>query len=385
MLYAYPYLLLLLAYGMLAVLAHAFKGQSVRTMYVEALALALYVFFFGFRGYVLYDWSSYYREFSVLPSFGTLFTMPLKKWAFEPGFTIFCVALKSIYANYFFMQFTCAIINMVLLARFFRRYTDNMPLAFVMYLTMGGFVLSIDLMRNSISIFLFINAIELIVKKRLLPFVAVCAFAGMFHSSAWAYIPLYFVINRSYNRNLLLAIFVVANAIYVLHIPVLKSVIMLFVGILAPSARQYIDYYLTMDATTGSVLSIGYLERLLTGVLMFCYYNKLKDIRPGNNVFVNSLFIYLVLFLGLSEFKTISSRVANLFVYGYWIVWMDFLKCFYYRNNRYLFIGFLSIYCMLKTFSGYKFALSQYNNILIHVEDYDDRYLYFLRHYNEVK
>lgn len=70
------------------------------------------------------------------------------------------------------------------------------------------------------------------------------------------------------------AIFVAANIVYLFHIPILKSIILLFVDLLMPSTKLWIEAYLTMDATTGSVLSIGYIERLLTGVLLFVIWTN---------------------------------------------------------------------------------------------------------------
>ena len=145
--------------------------------------------------------------------------------------------------------------------------------------------------------------------------------------------------------------------------------------------KQWIDSYLTMDATTGSVLSIGYIERLLTGILVFCYLDRLRSLRKESNIFINSLLIFLYLFLFLSEFRTISMRVSGLFRYGYWIVWVDLLKCFYYRNNRILFISFLAIYCLLKTYSNNKSKMSYYYNVLFENRTYTERALDFNRNY----
>ena len=383
--FAYPYLLVTMMWGGLAIYQKYNADSSKRVLYSNLLAIFIFVFFFGLRGFVAYDWVGYYPEFKALPDLQTLFTIPYSKWEWEPGFIIFAAICKSIVPDYFFFQFICVIVNTILLINFLRRYVDNIPLALVLFITMSGCEITINLLRNSIAILLFANAIPYIVEKKPVKYFLVCALAYTFHSSALAYFPMYFILNRQINKYVLLAIFVVANVVYLFHIPVLKSIILLVVDILMPSTKQWIESYLNFDANTGSVLSIGYIERLLTGVLLFGYMDKLRSIRKENNIFINSLVIYLFLFLFLSEFRTISVRCSFLFVFAYWILWIDFIKCFQYRNNKLLFALFIGCYSLLKLYSSNNTAMSDYYNILFENHSFSERLIHFRQHYNDVK
>lgn len=382
--YAYPYLLLVLAFGILAVCGIYYKSSSEKTTYINVLSIILFVFFFGLRGYVAYDWTSYCPEFYDLPDLHTMLTLPIKKWTWEPGFMIFGIFCKWIYPNYLFFQFVISLLNAILLFRFFRKYVDNIPFALLLFCTMGGLEISINLLRNSVAIFLFINAIKYIVEKKPLPYFAICALACTFHLSSLAYFPMYFILNRKMKYSIMLAVFLAANAIYLLHIPILKSIVLLFADILMPSTKLWIEAYFNMDATTGSTLSIGYIERLLTGILLFCYMDKLRSLR-GCNIFVNSMFLYLCVFLFLSEFRTISTRCSYLFVFAYWITWIDLIKCFAIRNNKILFMSFIGIYSLLKAYSANTTAMSYYYNILFEDNTYNERLIFFRQHFNDVK
>lgn len=382
MVYAYPYLLLTLAFGVLAVCENYYKSSSEKTTYINVLSIILFVFFFGLRGYVAYDWSAYCPAFNQLPDLPTMLSLPLNKWPWEPGFIVFAIFCKWIYPDYFFFQFACSFLNAILLFQFFRKYVDNIPFAFVMFFAMGGIEISINLLRNSLAIFLFLNAIPYIQDKKPLPYFTICLLGCTFHSSCLAYIPMYFILNRKMKYNVMLAVFIAANMVYLLHIPILKTIILLFVDLLMPSTKLWIEAYLTMDATTGSVLSIGYIERLLTGVLLFCYMNKLRTLR-GCNIFVNSMFFYLCIYLFLSEFRTISVRCSYLFVFAYWITWIDLTKCFTYRNNKLLFMSFICIYSLLKVGIGNNTAMSDYYNILFEDKTYNERLIFFRRHFND--
>lgn len=383
--YAYPYLLLVIVYGSLAVYAYCNKDSQQKTMYANILSVAVFVFFFGLRGFVAYDWTSYYPEYQTLTDLQTLFTLPRSKWTWEPGFMIFGVICKSIWNNYFFFQFVCIIINATLLTAFFRRYAYNIPLAFMVMLVMSGIEININLIRNSITILLFVNAIKYIERKELLKYLAVCALGFTFHSSMLVYVPLYFIINRNFNKYIMLAVFIVANAVYLLHIPVLKSMILLAVDHIMPSTKLWIESYLKMDVTTGSVLSIGYVERLFTGILLFVYIDKLKAMQNGSNVFVNSMLFYLCTILFFSEFRTVSVRSSYLFIFSYWIVWLDLIKCISIHNNRVLFVAFLGLYSLFKVYSSNNIATTEYYNIAFENKSYNERLLHFRQHFNDSK
>jgi hypothetical protein len=382
MLNALPYLILISFYGIMA-LCQYYQKEKEKQIYLNFICLFVFILFFGFRGYIFYDWTSYSYIYNNLPGFSTLFTQNILKWPWEPGFTLLAVTCKSIFPDYQFFVLSCCLINTWLLTKFFNRYIDNLPLAFMIFLCMRGVVLSTDLMRNSISIFLFINALKYIENKKPLPYFCICCLAISFHSSALVYLPMYFILNRKYNKWVLLSIFIAANVIYLLHISFLKNIILLFVNVLSPSTKLWVNVYLDMDANIGSIFSIGYLERLFTGILLFCYIQKLIDIRNNSSIFVNSMFLYLLIYLSLSEFRTISVRCATLFCFAYWIIWIDLIKCFYYRNNRLLFISFIGLYCLLKTYGDFHGAMSNYYNILFEKRTYTERVLYFMQHFND--
>ena len=88
---------------------------------------------------------------------------------------------------------------------------------------------------------LFVNAIVFIEKKQFLPFLLVCLLGFTFHSSSLAYIPMYFIINRKFNKYIMMAVFAVANVIYLFHIPILKSLILLVVDYIMPSTKLWVE------------------------------------------------------------------------------------------------------------------------------------------------
>ena len=84
----------------------------------------------------------------------------------------------------------------------------------------------------------------------------------------------------------------------------------------------------------------------------------------------------------LSEFGTMSLRMSYLFMFSYWILWNDLIKCFFYENNRKLFLSFIGLYCVLKMIISTDMVTSKYDNVLFGIKSYEER-LYIHNRYSE--
>ena len=136
------------------------------------------------------------------------------------------------------------------------------------------------------------------------------------------------------------------------------------------------------DSAEFQLLTIGYLERLFSGILIFCYYDKLLSIRNENKIFINSFIAFIFMSFILSEFQVVSLRMAGLFIFSYWVLWGDLIKCFSIVNNRKLFMAFIGIYCSLKIIGSTNMITSEYDNILFGAKSYEER-LYLHNRYSK--
>ena len=381
--FALPYILLVCFYGTLGFWFQRTRDDNIRKRIIY-LCVGVMIFFFGFRGFCFYDWNVYYVDYQHYNPID-LFKLPPSDWPFEPGFTILMLITKAVYNDYHFFVFVCTVIDTVLLIRFLKKYIINIPLALMICFCMNGLGLLTDLMRNSIAILIFANALEFIEERKPIPYFLSCLIAFTFHTSAIFYFPLYFFLHRRLNKWVFLSIFIAGNFVYLFHISVFLSIINLITGFINPTLQEKINDYMKLMPDAGFRITIGYLERLLTGGLIFCYFNKLRDIRKGSDIFINSILIYFALFFFFSEFKVISQRLSYLFSFGYWIIWMDLIKCFSIKNNRKLFLVFLGIYCIFKMYGLTNYPIARYDNILFGAEPYHIRTNIYNKTYNEVK
>lgn len=383
--YSFPYILFIVFLEVLALvfdnderLTATAEGRTLtaerrpftsRQLKCALIAVVGFLVFFGFRGFILSDWIFYYSFFYDC-SFDEIFSYtPTEQGKYEPGFTLLTLLCRSIFRDYQFFVFVCCAIDTALLLRFFRRRVNNLPLCLLIYVVFEGLTMSTNLMRNSIAVFIFLNALQYIEERRPLPYFALVLLACTFHITSVFYLPLYFFLHRKLNRWVYLAIFLACNAIFLLHISLVSSVLSV-VGFedFSTRIRAYTEFY---DEATG--LSVGYLERLMTGMLVFLYMDKLRAMRPGNNIYINALLIYLIMFFALSEFQVLSKRMCVLFAFGYWIIWIDLIRCFTYKGNRILFTAFVYLYCILRMAGSAYLPDFKYDNVLFGADSYQER------------
>ncbi len=385
MIYTIPYLLLLLFFFGLALYYEQAKDTETRNN-ISYGCLAVMLVFFGFRGFIFDDWQIYYSLFqdcSFENVWFNVYTYKNAHWTCEPGFTLLMATCKSLIDSYYFFNFVCTVIVTALLFNFFRQQKfDNLPFALILYLCFGGIIMSTNLMRNTIAIMVFINAIKYIDERKPIPFFLLCIVAISFHLSALMYLPTYFFLHRRINKWVFVGIFLIGNFIFLTHTSIFLKVMSVFIGTDSGRLSDMLEDYTsgTMDQATG--ISIGYLERLFSSFLIFCYYNRLVEVRKNNAIFINSFILYFVLTFYFSEFKEASLRMSYLFIFAYWILWRDLVYCYSIENNRRLFAGFLFLYCMLKMVGHTDIVTSEYDNVLFGAKSYEER-LYIHNRFGE--
>ena len=184
----------------------------------------------------------------------------------------------------------------------------------------------------------------------------------------------------AYDKWVYLTIFVVCIIIFVLHIPIFLKLINL-TGIGGVFIDKKIDAYTELSTARG--FGMGFIERLITGILVFCYYEKLCDARVENRIFINSLVAFFISNFLFSEFAEISKRIYILFIYAYWILWCDLIKCFYYDRNKILFSTFVGLYCIVKTATTLNAPIHEYDNLLFGIKSYQERKYIFQKTFEE--
>jgi hypothetical protein len=345
-----------------------------------------FLLFFGFRGFIGWDWTSYYVFYKRLPS---LCQLSFSNQVFDVGFVICTSLLKSITSNFHVFVFINVLIDVILLHLFFKRYLPEKfyALGFALFLVFFGFVLETDLMRNIKSLLLFLLSLKYIENRKFLLFLLFNLIGLCFHWSAIIFFPLYFFLHKPIPIRAIIIVMIIGVFVYIFQLEYVKSILIFAGSFLGENAANKINLYIYSPSfSTNYAFSIGFFERIFTAILILLFYNQIITKNKSNILFINSFFLFLIIYFFFSEISIAPLRVGNLFVFTYWVLWPILIDCF--KNNivRWGFVGVISCIILLKMHIISGNILYQYDNVLTgKIKTYETRRAIFDEVHEDLK
>ena len=377
--YSLPYLavfliLLFLAFNEIGRL-HVVSKKSSRI-----IAFLLMLFFIGLRGHLMTDFISYYPFFEHLPIITELSVSDLDKLRFEPGFVIYSSLVKTILPDYYAWVFVNTLLDLLVLYYISRKFCLSTALLFMVLLVYWGLEIEINLYRNSKAIMLFLLSLPYLLKRSIVPYMALNLLGCLFHISAIVYLPLYFVLDREIPKAWVWGLFVFSNAVFFLGVSLssqLQGLTTFVDGILGSDelSSKATSWQESKDYGESYGFSLGYLERLFFFVLFTLQYQKLMAQRTTNRVFYNAFIIFYFLFHTLSPISSeIMKRVSILFAVSYWFLISNFLCQLRLRCSLSFVIVLL---CFMKVSISTANLSTKYENIFLggSTDNYQERRL----------
>jgi hypothetical protein len=377
--YSVPYVTLvlwfILLYSAEFIVKKQTTGLAVNLKVIRLSSLAGLIFFFGFRGFIGWDWSLYYPAFRSIPALFSfkqgLFTVT----RFDYGFVTYMSLVKSIWNNYHFFILINTLIDILILSAFLKQFSRySFPLSCLVFIIMGGFYLETDLLRSAKAILLFILSIKYINEKKPVAFLLINLVAISFHISAVLFLPLYFILNRSISKRIIFFVFAAGLIIFLLQIEYIRPFLAWLASILGEKFTILLEKYLQIAAYSSAYgITIGLLERIITASLILIYYDKLIKKDSFNLLFINAYFIYFIIFFYFAEIKVIPIRVGGMFSFVYWVIYPALITVIERRNNRILFILCFFAYSLIKIAGMTDNVLYNYSNVLFGADDFQSR------------
>lgn len=361
--YSFPYVLLFLFLGACAFLYEYTGENEERKCCITIIATTVFLFFFGLRGYVYTDWTTY-TEFFRRADFSLIYNFNLSEHTIlEPGFIILTVLCKSLFGNYFSLQFACTAIFLLLFVRFCRQFgIKNIPLILMILIPMEGTIIILNLLRNTISIGIWLNSLIYIKERRILPYIMFCFLALLFHLSSIFYFPLYFFLHKRINRWLFVGLVSFFFIFYLSKVSIIGGIVQLMdlEGAIGTKAEAYTELYTTPRVFNPS----GTVEKFILLSLLFIYFDEIIEKFKHQVIIVNSLLLYFFMYYILGEFRTLSDRMSILFAFAQWVIWIDLINILILRNNKILLSGFIFLYCLYMTAVNINEPVMDYDNVL---------------------
>jgi len=359
-----PYIILTLFILMISIFQIGLKFDERSVKFINFTVWALFILFFGCRGFIGWDWHSYYPFFKELkPLYQFDFNT---KSIYDKGFVIYASIIKSFTNDYRLFIFISTLIDGILLHFAFKKHLPKnlYAFAFIMFIAMEGIILEANLMRNIKGILLFLLSIQYIEKRNILKFIILNLIGICFHWSSIIFLPLYFFIHKKIDLKIIIYIFIVGNIIYLSQLEYITPFLKIFSKYFGVTASEKTDWYFKSAFFTKQYgITLGYLEKISTSFLIMLYYNKLIEKSKVNIIFINCFLIFIIINFYFSEVSIIITRLGNLFVFSYWILWPQIIGLSTNVSKYILFI-FISVYLNLRVAKTTENILFKYDNVL---------------------
>lgn len=315
--YSLPYIVFIVFILVVSVLQLGIAFDKSSQKYINFSVFFAYILFWGFRGFIGWDWVNYYPFFKDLS-----ITQPPLGSNYDIAFEYYSFTIKYLFKTYESFVLVSTIVNALLLHIVFRRYLPERyyALAFALFFAFNGLIFETDLMRNIKSLLIFLISIKYIIDRKPLQYFSLIALAVIFHWSALIFIPLYFFLHKKVSLKFFLIIFVLGNLIYLLRIEYITPVITYVLNFLPEDISARISMYIKSQMYSKPYgITFGYIERSIMSFLLFFYYQKItKDVK--GIIFMNSFIVYIFLFLYCSEISIILIRLAGNYAFAYWFL-----------------------------------------------------------------
>jgi hypothetical protein len=291
---------------------------------------------------------------------------------FGPLFVLYVSIIKLFTSNYHVIIAIDSIFDLALLYAFLKRYSCNKNLALLVFLFMGGFGLFFNLIRNIKSILFFMLSLRYIRERRPFMYIALNVAGGLFHTTGFLFLPLYFFLDRKISQKGILLIALTGIVVYFSNLGLVREALS-FLSVRLPGVLgQRLNAYMSAELYYKHALfTFGFFERLFTiGVIAFTYDSLIE--RDSNNImFINIFIIFFVFEFYFAEVKIIPERAGTLFCFAYCIIWPSLVRLFPESERCVSFMLILAI-CFAKGL-GYNSVMVKYDNLITGIETYQQR------------
>jgi hypothetical protein len=360
--YSLPYIAFLSILGICTILFEYTEDEK-KKWNITAVAITVFYVFFAFRGYVYSDWTSYAALLKDVEWSDIFIIHKDNAVVIEPGFTLLCCLCAVVTREYAFLVIVITTIDLVLFLRFLKHWEiRNVAFAMMMLVSFEGVEMMFNLLRNQVAIFIFLNSLDYIIKRKPLPYFLLCLSALSFHLSSLLFFPLYFFLNRRINKWVYALIFFSFLLFFFSKVSLATTIINLL-NLEGPLAEKAAFY--TENLTVRRTISIAStLEQVMLIGLIVAYYNRITESFRGGICVINSLLLFFFFYFIFAEFKEFSTRLAILFVFSYWIIWIYLFKSLNLESNKIMMVCVLFMYCGYMSIHRYYKPIQEYDNLL---------------------
>ena len=348
----------------------------------------IYIFFFGLRGFLAWDWIHYYPNFNF--SLNLIEAIVMGDYTFnivsnyDIGYKVYVAMIKCFTNNYHIFIIITTIIDCLLLFICFIRYSPYPILSILLFLVYSGFQIQYDLLRNIKAILIFFFSIYYLERNRKIIVIGLLILEILFHSSSIVYLPVYYIIKKNilkykkiiYSLILIeVIIFIAQNQIIIKFLELLQN---LKLNIISPNSLLIkLNTYLKSEFfLVNRGIGLGIMEKFFLFFLIMKNSKKIIKIKYGK-IFANMWILLFFLYLYTNDVRIIQERFSLLIVCSYWIIYPIILKL-YKGKIKLLLVLIIFSYSSLKIYKSFNekiksYPLIKYENILFDSKSFEEK------------
>lgn len=237
----------------------------------------------------------------------------------EPGYILLNKLLAIIWDNPQVIIIVTAIFISFCIGHFIYRYSKEPLLALLFFITLGLFQFTLSGVRQTIALGFVILSYDLVIKRRLVPFLILLIISATFHKTALLFIPSYFIANNLITTKNLLW-----------YIPVLILSIV-FVESISESVTLMFGYEYGIESTGNGV--IFFLIVLLITLIGFIKHQRLTELDERNVAFLNINYLSLLLW-SLRLVTRTAERISLYFMPSTYLILEEYLVTINNRSSK---------------------------------------------------
>ena len=262
----------------------------------------LLILFVGLRFHTGGDWYIYHQIFNQSLS-GNPFNT-------EYGYLLLNKVFKTVFDNYYVMQFAVTMFVGVSFYRLYKRYSEYPIVSLSIVVWILFYTILMSQVRQSIALAIIVLATSYIFERKPFHFFTAVFLASFFHISAVVAVPLYFLY-RNYGKIIPLTLVIIAQFFY--FFPEATETIVLFIapylpGRLSELAINYMDTHFNRQTEFGT--GLFYFGQLIFTICALVFVTP-KDKKQA--FFLNTLAVFFIL-KGFSISLEIIGRLEPYFL-----------------------------------------------------------------------
>lgn len=306
MIYYVIIFILLLLYVLDEITKYLKKDRVV----VFSSAVVIITAFIGLRGNIEPDYAHYLNIYNRAGQ-----ELARNEFQVEPGYQFINNVFSYLKLGLQPLLLLMAAATTFLKLKFFREVSPAYLISFLLYYCSLFFLYDFIAIRQALAMTIFMIALPAVWERKLLKFVGLVVLGSLFHVSILVVLPVYFILNKQFNKFFILGILVVCLLVNISEtsVPLLS----------------FLRNFLPMPSATEAKLQVYSLEgqfafvsvRLLIYAFLFLLFKFFAD-NKRYNFFFNLFIIGIIFSTIFNEIPQFAYRVKAYFLWADVILWI---------------------------------------------------------------